>query len=127
ATSITVPPVNSTDRCSPRWNRKNTASAKVTNEMMFSTSAWRMNGMVLWMRKNSMALVLDLYLPSATAVPSVLGRHTVPIDTDLSFFFWPYQKFTRPREKNTAENIEVTMPMQCTTAKPRTGPEPKAS
>ena len=36
-------------------------------------------------------------------------------------------KLTSPREKNTAENIEVTMPMQCTTAKPRIGPEPKAS
>ena len=32
-----------------------------------------------------------------------------------------------PREKKIAENIEVRMPMQCTTAKPRTGPEPKAS
>ena len=51
----------------------------------------------------------------------------MPIDTLLSFFLPPYQKFTMPREKNTAENIEVTMPRQCTTAKPRTGPEPKAS
>ena len=31
------------------------------------------------------------------------------------------------RETTTAENIEVRMPMQCTTAKPRTGPEPNAS
>ena len=30
-----------------------------------------------------------------------------------------------PRETNTAENIEVMMPRQWTTAKPRTGPEPK--
>eukprot|EP01041_Mallomonas_annulata_P015658 gene15658-33081_t len=37
------------------------------------------------------------------------------------------QAATRPREKNTAENMLVKMPMQCTTAKPRTGPEPKAS
>jgi len=34
---------------------------------------------------------------------------------------------TSPRENITAENIEVRMPRQCTTAKPRTGPEPKAS
>jgi hypothetical protein len=31
---------------------------------------------------------------------------------------------TMPRDTNTAENIEVRMPMQCTTAKPRTGPVP---
>ena len=49
------------------------------------------------------------------------------METALSFFLRPYQRFTSPREKNTAENIEVRMPMQCTTAKPRTGPEPKAS
>ena len=30
-----------------------------------------------------------------------------------------------PRETTTALNIEVRMPRQCTTAKPRTGPEPK--
>src|SRR5690242_7278258 len=55
------------------------------------------------------------------------GRQTWPIDTALSFFWRPYQRFTRPRENMTAENIEVRMPRQCTTAKPRTGPEPKAS
>ena len=49
------------------------------------------------------------------------------MDTLLSFFLRPYQKLTMPREKNTAENIEVRMPITCTTAKPRTGPEPKAS
>ena len=70
--------------------------------------------------KNSM-----IYPFLATA--SASGRHTVPMDTDLSFFCRPYQRFTRPREKNTAENIEVKMPMQCTTAKPRTGPEPNAN
>ena len=32
-----------------------------------------------------------------------------------------------PRDTVTAENIEVRMPRQCTTAKPRTGPEPKIS
>ena len=51
----------------------------------------------------------------------------MPMETAFSFFLRPYQRFTRPREKNTAENIEVRMPMQWTTAKPRTGPEPKAS
>ncbi len=30
-----------------------------------------------------------------------------------------------PRETNTAENIDVMMPRQWTTAKPRTGPVPK--
>ena len=55
------------------------------------------------------------------------GFQTWPIDTLLSFFWRPYQRLTRPRENITAENIEVRMPRQCTTAKPRTGPEPKAS
>ena len=32
-----------------------------------------------------------------------------------------------PRETTTALNIEVNIPRQCTTAKPRTGPEPNAS
>ena len=32
-----------------------------------------------------------------------------------------------PRETTTAENIEVRMPRQWTTAKPRTGPEPNTS
>ena len=32
-----------------------------------------------------------------------------------------------PRETTTALKIEVRMPRQCTTAKPRTGPEPNAS
>src|SRR5690606_10082398 len=60
-------------------------------------------------------------------VASPSGRHTVPTEMALSFFWRPYQKFTRPREKNTAENMLVTMPRQCTTAKPRTGPEPNSS
>jgi hypothetical protein len=34
---------------------------------------------------------------------------------------------TSPRENITAENIEVTMPKQCTTAKPFTAPEPNAN
>src|SRR6478609_10222368 len=83
-----------------------------------------MNGMVLWIRKNSILCVP--YFAAASA-GSTGGFQTVPIDKVLSFFLLPYQKLTKPREKNTAENIEVTMPMQCTTAKPRIGPEPKAS
>ena len=31
------------------------------------------------------------------------------------------------RDTTTEEKIEVRMPRQCTTAKPRTGPEPKIS
>ncbi len=31
------------------------------------------------------------------------------------------------RDTMTAQKIEVRMPRQCTTAKPRTGPEPKIS
>ncbi len=53
ATSITVPPVNSIDGFRPRVTRKNTAARKVMKEIAFSTSAWRMNGMSLLMRKNS--------------------------------------------------------------------------
>jgi hypothetical protein len=45
-----------------------------------------------------------------TAGPS--GFQTVPIDTDLSFFFRPYQRFTTPREKKTPENMLVKMPKQ---------------
>src|SRR5207249_6877424 len=58
---------------------------------------------------------------------SASGFHTWPIDTAFSFFCRPYHRFTRPRENITAENIDVRMPSTCTTAKPRTGPEPKAS
>ncbi len=43
---MTVPPVNSIDRWKPRVMMKKTAATKVTRLMMFSTSAWRMNGMV---------------------------------------------------------------------------------
>ena len=78
-------------------------------------------------------LQATLTLPGIAAVALTLGMaidanvQTVPIDTPLSFFWRPYQRLTSPREKTTAENIEVRMPRQCTTAKPRTGPEPKAS
>jgi hypothetical protein len=61
------------------------------------------------------------------AETALSGVQIVPIDTDLSFFCRPYHKFTNPRENNTAENMLVKIPMQCTTAKPRTGPEPNAN
>ena len=49
------------------------------------------------------------------------------METSFRRFLRPYQRFTSPRENMTAENMEVRMPRQCTIAKPRTGPEPKAS
>src|SRR6185369_11157561 len=55
------------------------------------------------------------------------GTHTVPMDSDCSFFLRPYHRFTTPRETKTAENMEVRIPRLCTTAKPRTGPEPNTS
>ena len=109
---MTVPPVNSTDRCSPRVTRKNTAAAKVRNEMMLNTSAFSMNGMSRRILKNSTDVSLSGPYSALVIAPSASGRHTVPMDTVLSFFLRPYQRLTRPREKNTAENIEVRMPMQ---------------
>ena len=58
---------------------------------------------------------------------AVSGFQTVPIETVCKRFWRPYQRLTKPREKNTAENMLVRMPKQCTTAKPRTGPEPNAN
>src|SRR5437899_223356 len=55
------------------------------------------------------------------------GVQTVPMEILPSFVLRPYQRLTTPRETNTAENIEVRMPRQCTTAKPRTAPEPNTS
>src|ERR1700710_898932 len=69
-----VAPVNSTERCSPRWIRKNTAKAKVMKDTAFSTSAWRMNGMVRWIRKNSM---MRPYL-AATALEGLAGLPGLP-------------------------------------------------
>jgi len=53
---MTVPPVNSTDRCRPRVSRKNTASAKVMKEIALKINACFMKGMSFLMRKNSMAV-----------------------------------------------------------------------
>ena len=57
--SITVPPVNSIDRCRPRVVRKNTAAAKVMNEIALKTNAWRMNGMSRRILKNSISMPLS--------------------------------------------------------------------
>jgi hypothetical protein len=54
---MTVPPVNSIDRCSPLWNRKNTAATKVSAEITLKTNAWRMKGISLLMRKSSMTIL----------------------------------------------------------------------
>jgi hypothetical protein len=53
------------------------------------------------------------------------ARQIWPIEIFCNFLCLPYQRFTTPREKNTAENIEVKIPKQWTTANPRMGPEPK--
>src|ERR1017187_10568650 len=45
--------MNSTDKFSPRLNRKNTASTKVANDTALKNNAWRMNGMSLCILKNS--------------------------------------------------------------------------
>src|SRR4030088_1049652 len=50
-----MPPVNSTEKLSPLVDRKNTAAAKVSSEMMLNTSACRMKGIVRRILKNSMA------------------------------------------------------------------------
>ena len=48
----------------------------------------------------------------------------MPMDKLLSLRRRPYHKLTKVRETTTDENMEVRMPIQCTTAKPRTAPEP---
>src|SRR6185503_17042358 len=68
---MTVPPVNSTPRCSPLVARKMTASTKVINEMMLNTSAWRMKGMSLRMRKNSICLSLAVVGLRSGSLPLV--------------------------------------------------------
>src|SRR5689334_10252029 len=99
--------------------------------MTLNTSACRMNGMSRWMRKNS--IVVAAWQERGERGGQVLagtlapGFQTWPIETDLSRFWRPYQRLTRPRENSTAENIEVMMPRQWTIAKARIGPEPNAS
>src|SRR5690625_468825 len=53
--------------------------------------------------------------------------HTWPMEMRCKRRRRPYHRLTNARTPMTDENIEVKMPIQCTTAKPRTGPEPKAS
>ncbi len=89
--------------------------ANVRNEMTLKTSALRMNGMSRRILKNSMCQSPDSALVIAPRRPAP----DLADDTSLAIFLRrPYQRSTRPREKNTAENIEVRMPMQWTTAKP---------
>src|SRR4030066_34856 len=52
---MTVPPVKSTPKLSPRAAKKNPASRNVITEITLNTSAWRMNGMSLRILKISMA------------------------------------------------------------------------
>src|SRR5690606_38910722 len=58
---------------------------------------------------------------------AVSGFQICPIEIFVSLRWRPYQRFTRPREKNTAENIDVSSPSTWTTANPRAGPEPNTS
>jgi hypothetical protein len=88
-----------------------------------------MNGMSRRILKNSMAILLPLRtVPDGcdNALPPS-GRQTVPIDTVLSFFDPAVPEIDQAAREKHAENMLVRMPMQCTTAKPRTGPEPKIS
>src|SRR5690625_452903 len=55
------------------------------------------------------------------------GFQTWPMEICCKRRLRPYHKLTKARTPTTEENMEVKMPIQCTTAKPRTGPEPKAS
>ena len=51
---MTVTPVNSTDRFSPRTASRITAATKNAMEIMFSTVTWRMNGMSRLILNSSM-------------------------------------------------------------------------
>src|SRR5690606_674783 len=59
--------------------------------------------------------------------PSVSGFPICPTEMLCRRRRRPYQRLARARTPTTEENMEVSMPMQCTTAKPRMGPVPKAS
>jgi hypothetical protein len=48
--------VNSTDKCKPLLNKKNTAKKNVTKDTAFSTRAWRMKGMSFLILNNSMVI-----------------------------------------------------------------------
>ncbi len=83
AISMTVPPVNSTEKCSPRVARKNTAAMNVTIDTTLNHSAWRMNGMSRRMRKNSMAVRPD------QAAASRCAQSVLPIERWLMRFCRP--------------------------------------
>ena len=106
-TSITVPPVNSTLKCRPLLNRKTpTAKGQQGN------------------RRGEFAIAheRDVFLKCSNSIRAVplLNRqfgHAAAL---------PYTRLTKPRDTITGEH-RVRMPRQCTTAKPRTGPEPKSA
>src|SRR4051794_11606814 len=70
---MTVPPVNSIEKCRPRVARKKTAARNVSNEMTLNTSACRMNGMSRRMRKNSIVGAVSCEAREDAA--SALGRN----------------------------------------------------
>src|SRR3954463_15087908 len=75
---MSVPPVNSTEKLSPRVARKNTASRNVMAEMTLNTNACFMNGMVRRILKNSMARLLPLF-PRGVADRQVRDAPAVPV------------------------------------------------
>ena len=104
--------------------RNATAATNVSTEMTLNTSAWRMNGMSRRIRKNSMVASCGFAMRwcrgavardqprLAGEAAAVSGFQICPIDRLGTRFMRPYQRLTRPREKNTAENMEVRMPRQ---------------
>src|SRR5678815_5065229 len=71
---MTVPPVNSIEKCRPRVARKKTAARNVSSEMTLNTSACRMNGMSLRIRKNSIVVGARLRVAEGSARRSALRR-----------------------------------------------------
>ena len=65
---MTVPPVNSMEKCRPFTARNATAAMNVSSEMMLNVSACRMNGMSRRILKNSTVAYFQEVLPMATRV-----------------------------------------------------------
>ena len=89
---MTVPPVNSIDRCRPLKIRKPTAIRNVSTEIAFRISEYRMNGIVRWMRKNSMvsgSLTGESRCPVYFVATAAFGFHTAPMLTSASFLREP--------------------------------------
>ena len=55
---------------------------------------------------------------------ALVSHRTLPIGKRSSRLRLPKIRFTTARDTATALNIEVMIPRQCTTANPRTGPDP---